>query len=69
MVCAGVCVCLTLRDPMDCSPPGLSMRFLKQEYRSELPFPPPGDVPNPGIEPPSPALAGGFFTTVLPGYV
>ena len=38
-----------------------------QEYCSGLPFPPPGDLPNPGIEPASlvhPALAGRFFTTV-----
>ena len=42
------------------------MVFFQQEYCSELPFPPPGDLPNPGIEPASlmfPALAGGFFTT------
>ena len=44
----------------------LSMRFSGQEYFSGLPFPPPGDLPNPGIEPmslKSPALAIGFFTT------
>ena len=42
----------------------LSMRFpLRQEYWSGLPFPSPGDLPNPGLEPTSPALAGGFFTT------
>ena len=40
----------------------LSMNFSRQEYRSGLPFPTPGDL-NPGIEPASPALAGGFFTT------
>ena len=34
----------------------LSMGFPRQEYWSELPFPPPGDLPNPGIEPGSPAL-------------
>ena len=34
----------------------LSMKFSKQEYWSGLPFPPPGDLPNPGIEPGSPAL-------------
>ena len=34
---------------------------------SGLPFPSPGDPPWPGIEPTSPALAGGFFTTVPPG--
>ena len=41
----------------------LSMGFPRQEYWSGLPWPPPGDLPNPGIEPASPALAGGFFTT------
>ena len=44
-----------------------SMGFSRQEYWSELPFPFPGDLPNPGIEPVSPALAGGFFTIELPG--
>ena len=43
------------------------MGFLRQEYWRGLPFPPPGDLPDPGIEPTSPALAGGFFTTVPPG--
>ena len=41
----------------------LSMEFSKQEYWSGMPFPSPGDLPNPGIEPMSPALAGGFCTT------
>ena len=41
----------------------LSMGFSRQEYWSGLPCPPPGDLPNPGIKPMSPALAGGFFTT------
>ena len=41
----------------------LSMGFPRQEYWSGLPFPSSGDLPNPGIEPSSPALAGGFFTT------
>ena len=48
----------------------LSMRFPRQEYWSELPFPSPGDLPDPGIKPTSPmspALAGRFFTTELPG--
>ena len=43
----------------------LSMEFSRQEYRNGLPFPTPGDLPNPGIELASlasPALAGGFFT-------
>ena len=44
----------------------LSMGFSRQEYWSGLPFPPPGDLPDPGAEPTSlmsPALAGRFFTT------
>ena len=41
----------------------LSLGFSRQEYWSGLPCPPPGDLPNPGIEPASPALAGRFFTT------
>ena len=36
-----------------------SMGFSRQEYWSGLPFPPPGDLPNPGIEPESPALQAG----------
>ena len=43
----------------------LSKGFSQQEYFSGVPFPPPGDLSNPGIEPmslTSPALAGGFFT-------
>ena len=48
----------------------LSMGFSRQEYRSGLPFPLAGDLCNPGIQPASlvsPALVGGFFTTVLSG--
>ena len=44
----------------------LSMGFSRQEHWSGFPCPPPGDLPNPGIEPvslKSPALTGGFFTT------
>ena len=63
--------CLTLCDPMDCiaCQAPLSMRFSRQEYWSGLPFPSPGDLPHPGLEPTSPALAGGFFTTVLPNQI
>ena len=46
-----------------------SMGFSRQKFWSGLPFPPPGDLPNPGIEPTSPAspsLAGRFFTTEPP---
>ena len=42
------------------------MEFSRQEYWSGLSFPLPGDLPDPGVEPmspASPALAGGFFTT------
>ena len=47
----------------------LSMGFSRPEYCSGLPFPTPGDLPNPGIKPmslASPALAGGFFSTSTP---
>ena len=43
-----------------------SMGFPRQEYWSGLPFPPPRDLPDPGIKPMSPALAGEFFTAELP---
>ena len=39
----------------------------RQKYWSGLPFPTPGDLPDPGNEPMSPALAGRFFTTEPPG--
>ena len=58
-------LCPTLR-PAALQPP-LSMGFFRQEYWSGLPFPPPGDLPHPGIEPTPPALAGSFFSTELPG--
>ena len=67
-----VCVCtadqsvLTLCDPMDCSMPGSSMEFPRQEYWSESQFPPPGDLPNLWIEPTSPVLTGGFCTSAAP---
>ena len=43
------------------------MEFLRQEYWSGLSFPSPGDLPNPGFKPRSPALASRFFTTEPPG--
>ena len=55
--------CPTLCNPMECSP---SMGFSRLEYWSGLLCPPPGNLPDPGIEPTSlmsPALAGRFFTT------
>ena len=45
----------------------LSVRFPRQEYWSGLPFPLPGDLPSPGIEPAWLALAGRFFITEPPG--
>ena len=58
--------CLTL-CPMDVARQApLSMGFSRQEGWSGLPFPPPGDLLDPGIEPASlmsPELAGGFFNT------
>ena len=43
------------------------MKFSRQAQWSGLPFPILGDLPDPGIEPASPALAGGFFITAPPG--
>ena len=44
----------------------LSMGFPRREYWSGLPFPSPWDLPDPGMEPMSPSLAGIFFTTEPP---
>ena len=44
----------------------LPVGFSRQEDCSALPFSPPGDLPDPGVKPASPAFAGRFFTTVLP---
>ena len=73
-VCVCVCVCtkslqlcLGLCEPMDCSPPGISVHGIPHtEYWSRLPCPPLGDLPNPGTEsapPVSSAFARRFFTT------
>ena len=45
----------------------LSIGFTRQEYWSGLPFPSPGDFPDPGIEPSSPALQAGSLTAESPG--
>ena len=68
--------CLTLCDPMGCSPPGFSVHggFSRQEYWNGLPCPPLGDLPDPGIKPTSlmspegstcreTCLTSRFFTT------
>ena len=50
-VCARALSRQTLGDPRDYSPPGSSvMEFYRQEYWSGLPFPTPGDLPNPGVQ-------------------
>ena len=57
-----------LCDPMDCSLPGSSVHgILQQEYWSGLPFPSPGDLPNPGIKPGSPTLEADALTSEPPG--
>ena len=57
-------LCLIVCSPRDCTRQApLSMGFFRQEYWSGFPCAPPGDLPDPGIEPASlasPALAGGF---------
>ena len=45
----------------------LPMEFSRQEYCSGLPFPSPGDLPNPGLEPKSPALQADSFSPETPG--
>ena len=59
--------CVRLCNLMDFRPPCYSVHgFSRQEYWSGLPHPPPGDLPDLGIESTflmSPSLAGGFFTT------
>ena len=69
-VCAKSCPTL-LQPPWTvvCQAP-LSMEFFRREYFSGLPFPLPGDLPNPRIKPmspASPASAGGFSITMPPG--
>ena len=55
--------CPALCNPMDCSLPGSS----RQEYGSGLPFPSSRDLPNPGIEPTSPALKRGTLWATVHG--
>ena len=59
--------CPPLHNLMDCSQPGSSVHGVLQARILEgVPFPSPEDFPDPGMEPVSPALAGGFFTPDLP---
>ena len=69
--CGGVLAakfCLTFATPLTaaCQAP-LSVGFSRQEYWSGLPFSSPGDLPDPGIEPGSPALQADSLPTELPG--
>ena len=72
-VCVCVCLvtqsCPTLGDTVDYSPPGSSVPedFSRQEYWSRLPCPLPGDLPNPGVEPRSPALQVDSLPSEPPG--
>ena len=60
--------CSTLFDPMDCSRPGSSVTGISQtRILGWVAISSPRDLPNPGTEPASPALAGEFFTTKPPG--
>ena len=54
-------------NPLDCSQASLSMDFSRQEYWSGQPFPSLEYLPDPGIEPGSPALAGGSLPSKPPG--
>ena len=66
--CPAAKLCPTLCDPVDSAHQApQSMEVPRQEYGSVPPFPSPGDLLDAGIEPMSPALTGGFFTTETPG--
>ena len=67
-VCSVTQSCLTLATPrtVACQAP-LSIEFCRQEYWSRLPFPPPGDLPNPGTEPRSPTMQADSLPVELPG--
>jgi len=60
------CCCLVAQSCLTLLQPHGLWGFPRQEYWSGLPFPSPGDLPDPGAKPVSPALAGGFFTTEPP---
>ena len=67
-ICLAAQSCPTLATPWTVARQvPLSMGFPRQECWSGLPFPSPGNLSNPRIEPMSPALAGGLFNTEPPG--
>ena len=60
--------CPILCDPKDCNPPGSSVHGVLQARKLEwFACPPPGDLPNPGIEPGSPALQADSLPSEAPG--
>ena len=62
-VCARAQLCPTLCNPLDWSPPGSSIHGIFQaRIQNGLPFPPPGDLPDPGIKPTSFALQGSYIS-------
>ena len=62
VLCVNAFICSVVSDSLQ--PPGPSVHgIFQQEYWNGLPFPSPGDLPNPAIETKPPALAGRFFTT------
>ena len=60
-------LCLTLCNPMGCSPPGSSVEISRPEYWSGLLFPHSGDLPDPRIEPQPPALQADSLQSESPG--
>ena len=71
-----MCVCSVTSAMSDSVTPGaiahqapLSLRFSRQEYWSELPCPPPGDLPDPGIEPGFPVLQADSLPSEPPGNI
>ena len=70
LLCVSLCVvfsCILAAPWAVARQAPLSTGFSRQESWNGLLFPPPGDFPDPGLEPTSPALAGGFSTAELPG--
>ena len=70
LVSINECMCAQADQPHGLWPTrllALSVGFSRQEYWSGLPFPPPGDLPKPGSEPPALVVGGRFFTAETPG--
>ena len=75
VLCVHAQLCLTFCNPKEFNSlwtvareAALSMRFSWQEYRTGLPFPSPGDLPDPGIEPTSPVCPAGQVDALLKSY-